>query len=136
MSFVSLNNALALNGTVMALFGPTLFFGNGNMVAKLEGKMAAAKKTKVDVMIWRLCGLWVTFAGGACLLATDIFFQGEEIKIRDWQWPLACLAVAIHMTEVVVKYQALGNSYAKFVRVASGNVALALVLAAGLLSDS
>lgn len=123
----------------MVLFGQVLFFGNAKMMARIDGKKAAATKTKADVMIWRLCGLWVTFAGGACLLATDYVHAtiGKSsttvVNYIDWQWPLACLAVAIHTTEIGVKYHALGHSFKQFFDGAKGNMAMVTVLIVGLM---
>jgi hypothetical protein len=132
-----LNRALAFNGIAMVSWGLNLFFRYDRVIAKIEGKKTAATKTKADVMIWRICGLWVIFAGGSCLFVTDYayFFAltdavtataGLDVIRR----PLAWLSVAIHAVEVGVKYEALGPSGVW--KGASGNIVLALVMLVGL----
>ena len=63
--------ALATNGVAMFMWSFILFFKHYALWAKGEGRKAADRKTKFDVMIWRIVGLWVAFVGLACLFVTE-----------------------------------------------------------------
>lgn len=143
---VSMNVALAFHGLAMIAWGFFLLVRHGIVVAQIEGKKAAATKTKTDVMIWRICGLWVMMSGFACLLMTDYWYNllvagsetGQDARHDPsesiiWQQrPLAWLLVTMHTIEVGVKYQALGPSLARVWNGTRGNIVLATVLLLGL----
>ena len=122
--------ALATNGVAMFMWSFILFFKHYALWAKGEGRKAADCKTKFDVMIWRIVGLWVAFVGLACLFVTDVpsgfwstrwgFSPGDLHVI--WS-PLACLVAITHAIETWVKYEALGT-VSRCLRGASGNIFL------------
>lgn len=130
--------ALGINGAAMLAWSPVLFFRHKNIIGKVEGRQVADTKTKFDIMIWRITGLWVAFTGLSCLFVTDVpsgfwssswGFSPEALQVV-WS-PLACLVVATHAMETAVKYEALGSGVWKG---AAGNIVLgALSLAALLL---
>jgi hypothetical protein len=138
-----MNMALAFHGGAMVVWGFFLFARHDIVVAKIEGKKAAATKTRADVMIWRICGLWVMLSGFACLLTTEYCYTLLVVESQDdarhdpsasiWQQrPLAWLLVTMHTMEVGVKYQALGPSLVRVWDGTRGNIVLATVLLLGL----
>lgn len=142
MTFLTLSFALTLNGSAMIFWGVFLFARYDIVVAKIEGKKMAATKSKADIMIWRICGLWVMFSGFACLFVTDYYYfwfaaavttgHDDTMYYENCQLPLALLAVTMHTIEVGVKYQALGPSLATVWDGTRGNIVLASVLFVGL----
>ena len=56
--------ALLVNGVAMMLWAPVVLYGK-EMIRRAEGPRAVEKKTPFDLMILRICGLWVFFAGSA-----------------------------------------------------------------------
>ena len=119
----------------MVAYSPVLFFMHRRLIGNIEGREAVAKKTKFDVMIWRITGLWVGFTGFTCLFVTDLpsgfwsrrcGFSRDALKVT-WA-PLACLLAATHAIETWVKYQALGS---RVLKGSTGNIVLGgLALAA------
>ena len=134
---------LVLNGVLMTMLSLFLFFGNSNMIATIEGKDVAARKTPADIMIWRIVGLWVACTGLMCLFVTDFptgfwssrwAFDAALLKVL-WR-PLACLLVVTHAIEIGVKWVALNrgpNGIFMWLRGAAGNMVLAIMLLVGLL---
>ena len=62
--------ALLVNGCAMIAWSPVVAYGK-EMIRRAEGPRALEKKTPFDIMILRICGLWVLFAGAACILCAD-----------------------------------------------------------------
>jgi len=129
--------ALGINGALMLAWSPVLFFSHKSIIGTVEGRKVAANKTKFDVMIWRITGLWVAFTGLTCLFVTDIpsafwssryGFSADSLQVL-WS-PLACLVAATHAVETVVKFEALGPGVLKG---ASGNIFLGTIAAGALL---
>jgi len=116
-----LRPAIVVNGAFMLAWSPFLFFRHLNIISKVEGRKVAAKKTKFDVMIWRITGLWVAFVGLTCLFVTDVpngfwssrwgFSSPEALEVV-WS-PLAYLLLTTHTIETWVKYDAGALSDAK-----------------------
>ena len=121
--------ALLVNGFAMIAWAPVVAYGK-EMIRRAEGPRAVEKKTPFDLMILRICGLWVFFAGSACLACLDTPKVAEQ---------LASYLVVIHFTEVCLKHQAskyqasVGRRF--FVEAASGNAILGCLLLAALALD-
>jgi len=124
--------ALASNGVLMFAWSFVLFFKHYALWAKGEGRKVADSKTKFDVMIWRIVGLWVAFVGLTCMFVTDVpggfwssrwGFSPEHLQVL-WS-PLASLVAVTHAVETWVKYQALGpKGVSAWLKGASGNIFL------------
>ncbi|CAJ1396195.1 unnamed protein product [Effrenium voratum] len=134
-----LRAALAFNGALMLLWSPVLFFNMEMMWKAMEGRKAAQAKTAFDVMIWRICALWVACTGLVCLFASDVpsgFWTArwgvEPALLEAVRRPLGWLCVCMHGIEVCVKYAAVG---AKVTQAASGNVVLAGCILVALLLE-
>ena len=50
--------ALLVNGFAMIAWAPVVAYGK-EMIRRAEGPRAVEKKTSFDLMILRICGLWV-----------------------------------------------------------------------------
>ena len=117
--------ALLVNGFAMIAWSPVVAYGK-EMIRRAEGPRALEKKTPFDLMILRICGLWVFFAGSACLACADTPKAAEQ---------LASYLVVIHFTEIYVKYRgSLGGAF--FVEAASGNAILGCLSLAAIALDS
>ena len=117
--------ALLANGVAMILWAPVVAYGK-EMIRRAEGPRALEKKTPFDLMILRICGLWVFFAGGACLACASTPEVAE---------PLALLLVLVHFTEIFAKYKGLVDRRF-FVEAASGNAILGCLLLAAIALDN
>ena len=117
--------ALLVNGFAMIAWAPVVAYGK-EMIRRAEGPRAVEKKTPFDLMILRICGLWVFFAGSACLACAN------APKVAE---PLALNLVVIHFLEVYVKYRgSVGRGF--FVEAASGNAVLGCLSLAAIALDS
>ena len=61
--------ALLVNGLAMLSWAPRVMEGRG-VIRWAEGPRAVEKKTPFDLMIWRICGIWVACVGatpGLCV---------------------------------------------------------------------
>jgi|EP00979_Chaetoceros_neogracilis_P011792 hypothetical protein len=131
-----LRPAIAINGIMMLLWSPFLFFRHLHIISKIEGRTAAARKTKFDVMIWRITGLWVAFVGVTCLFVTDVPTGFWSSRVRDFSpealhvtWsPIAFLIVITHTIETWCKYDAGCLSGAKGNMMLGGLSLVALLL--------
>ena len=117
--------ALFVNGFAMIAWAPVVAYGK-EMIRRAEGPRAVEKKTPFDLMILRICGLWVFFAGGACLACASTPEVAE---------PLALLLVLVHFTEIFAKYKGLVDRRF-FVEAASGNAILGCLLLAAIALDN
>merc|ERR1712153_172095 len=81
--------ALASNGVLMFAWSFVLFFKHYALWAKGEGRKVADSKTKFDVMIWRIVGLWVAFVGLTCMVATGLPRRGYARSGNMGQVPSA-----------------------------------------------
>ena len=116
--------ALLVNGFAMIAWAPVVAYGK-EMIRRAEGPRAVEKKTPFDLMILRICGLWVLFAGCACIACA------KTPKVAD---SLALNLVVIHFTEICAKYQ--GSVDRRFfVEAASGNAILGCLLLAAIALD-
>ena len=116
--------ALLVNGFAMIAWAPVVAYGK-EMIRRAEGPRAVEKKSPFDLMILRICGLWVFFAGGACLTCAN------TPKVAE---PLALYLVVVHFTEICVKYQgSVGRGF--FVEAASGNAVLGCLSLAAIALD-
>ena len=117
--------ALLVNGFAMIAWAPVVAYGK-EMIRRAEGPRAVEKKTPFDLMILRICGLWVFFAGSACLACADTPKVAEQ---------LASYLVVIHSTaEICLKHHgSVGRRF--FVEAASGNAILGCLLLAAIALD-
>ena len=116
--------ALLVNGFAMIAWAPVVAYGK-EMIRRAEGPRAVEKKSPFDLMILRICGLWVFFAGSACLACADTPKVAEQLAF--------CLAM-IHFTEICAKYK--GSVDRRFfVEAASGNAILGCLLLAAIALD-
>ena len=116
--------ALLVNGCAMIAWAPVVAYGK-EMIRRAEGPRAVEKKTPFDLMILRICGLWVFFAGSACLACASTPEVAE---------PLALYLVVVHFLEVCLKYQgSVGRGF--FVEAASGNAILGCLSLAAIALD-
>ena len=120
--------ALLVNGVAMMLWAPVVLYGK-EMIRRAEGPRALEKKTPFDIMILRICGLWVLFAGAACTLCAE-----ATPKVAE---PLACCLVLIHYAEIFAKYRAsVATGRRFFVEAASGNAILGCLSLAAIVLDN
>lgn len=131
-----LRTAIGINGFGCFLFGPVLFFNHMKLIASAEGSAKAEAKTALDVSIWRICGLWVWFAGVVCLLVSDLpggiwsnLCGFAPDAMRPMWKPLACLLALTHVVETGIKYEARGM---KGLKSAAGNMVMGLLVVVGL----
>ncbi len=117
--------ALFVNGFAMIAWAPVVAYGK-EMIRRAEGPRAVEKKTPFDLMILRICGLWVFFAGCACIACADTPKVAEQ---------LASYLVVVHFTEICVKYRASVDR-GFFVEAASGNAILGCLSLAAIALDS
>ena len=116
--------ALLVNGCAMIAWAPVVAYGK-EMIRRAEGPRAVEKKTPFDLMILRICGLWVLFAGCACIACAKTPKAAESLALN---------LVVIHFTEIYVKYQgSVGRRF--FVEAASGNAILGCLLLAAIALD-
>ena len=116
--------ALLVNGFAMIAWSPVVAYGK-EMIRRAEGPRALEKKTPFDLMILRICGLWVAFAGVACLVCAHT----PEVAGL-----LALYLTSTHFLEVYVKYRASVDR-GFFVEAASGNAILGCLLLAAIALD-
>ena len=116
--------ALLVNGVALFLWAPVVVYGK-EMIRRAEGPRALEKKTPFDMMILRICGLWVAFAGVVCLVCAHT----PEVAGL-----LALYLVSTHFLEVYVKYRASVDR-GFFVEAASGNAILGCLLLAAIALD-
>ena len=125
--------ALLVNGVAMIAWAPVVAYGK-EMIRRAEGPRAVEKKTPFDMMVLRLCGLWLLFAGVACLVCANSTPMLAGL--------LAFYLVVTHFTEMVIKYRAVaagqtGSFGRRFlIEAASGNAILGCLLLAAFALDS
>ena len=115
--------ALLANGAAMIFWSPFVF-RHTDIVRWAEGRQAVENKTPFDAMIWRICGLWVFFAGSVCLQ-----FSTTPVVAQN----LAVYLVGIHSVETYVKWLAVGR---RATVAAAGNIFLGGVAFVALVLDS
>ena len=106
------------------IFWSFFVFRHTDIVRWAEGRQAVENKTPFDAMIWRICGLWVFFAGSVCLQFSTTPVVAQHLAVT--------LAV-VHSVETYVKWLAVGRR----VNVAAGgNIFLGGVAFVALVLDS
>ena len=90
--------ALLANGAAM-IFWSFFVFKHTDIVRWAEGRQAVENKTPFDAMIWRICGLWVFFAGSVCLNFSSTPVVAQHLAVN---------LVIVHFVETYVKWLAVG----------------------------
>ena len=117
--------ALLANGAAM-IFWSFFVFRHTDIVRWAEGRQAVENKTPFDAMIWRICGLWVFFAGSVCLNFSSTPVVAQHLAVN---------LVIVHFVETYVKCLAVGRARRATVA-AAGNLFLGSVAFAALVVDS
>ena len=114
--------ALLANGAAM-IFWSFFVFRHTDLVRWAEGRQAVENKTPFDAMIWRICGLWVFFAGSVCLNFSSTPVVAQHLAVN---------LVIVHFVETYVKWLAVGPRTVA----AAGNIFLGGVAFVALVLDS
>ena len=124
--------ALLLNGVLMLTWAPRVIEGKG-VIRWAEGPRAVEKKTPFDLMIWRICGIWVACVGATCLQVGYIMGSEKTPFFTKLAHALAMQIAIVHFVETFIKYKAVGRRVGL---AASGNITLGSFLVIALLIDT
>ena len=124
--------ALLMNGLLMLIWAPRVIEGRG-VIRWAEGPRAVEKKTPFDLMIWRICGIWVACVGATCLQVGYIMGSEKTPFFTKLAHALAMQIAIVHFVETFIKYKAVGRRVGL---AALGNITLGSFLLIALLIDT
>ena len=124
--------ALLLNGFLMFIWAPRVMEGKG-VIRWAEGPRAVEKKTPFDLMIWRICGIWVACVGATCLQVGYMMGSEKAPFFTKLAHALAMQIAIVHFVETFIKYKAVGRRVGL---AAFGNITLGSFLLIALLIDT
>ena len=124
--------ALLMNGLLMLIWAPRVIEGRG-VIRWAEGPRAVEKKTPFDLMIWRICGIWVACVGATCLQVGYIMGSEKNPFFTKLANALAMQIAIVHFVETFIKYKAVGRRVGL---AALGNITLGSFLLIALLIDT
>ena len=112
---ISITFALAYNACILIIFGLCLI-----LIPRKVLKEMALKMNEKDLMIYRVCGLWVV-AGGIVSAFSYYALDSEIQRLAGY------LFLVVHTTEAVIKMIAIPEMPKKII--ANGHLALIFLLA-------